>query len=222
MNRLYLVRHGENVANLTKEFSSRRVDYSLTEKGVLQAQQTAMALAGQDIHEIFSSPLKRARETAEIIGEHLGLPVTVVDEFREIDVGDLELRPPTAEAWAYHNEVLTGWVTGHPERRFPGGDNYCTLTARVRAGLKRITAGKDDCTLLVVGHGGIFVMTLPDLVPGVDLEWLFRTGSHNCSISQILLDGHRDGGHLQAELVEWGSCAHLSGEAARLVSGLPD
>jgi broad specificity phosphatase PhoE len=220
MNRLYLVRHGENVANLTKEFSSRRVDYSLTEKGVLQAQQTARYLAGQDIHEIYSSPLKRARETAEIIGEQLGLPVTVVDEFREIDVGDLELQPPTAEAWAFHNEVLVGWVTGHPERTFPGGDNYYTLTARMRAGLERITAGKDGRNLLVVAHGGIFVMSLPDLVPGIDLKWLLRTGSHNCSISQIVVDGG-DGG-LRGELVDWASCVHLSGEAANLVSGLPE
>ena len=45
MNHLYLVRHGENVANLTKEFSCCKVDYSLTAKGVLQAQQTAHALA---------------------------------------------------------------------------------------------------------------------------------------------------------------------------------
>lgn len=220
MNRVILLRHGENVANLTKEFSSRRVDYSLTGKGVLQAQQTAHYLAGWDLHAIYSSPLKRARETAGIIGAHLGLPVTVLDEFREIDVGDLELRPPTAESWAYHNEVLVGWVTGHPERRFPGGDNYATLTARMRAGLERITAGQDGRNLLVVGHGGIFTMTLPDLVPGIDLQWLFRTGSHNCSISQLLLDS--SDGRLRVELLDWGACSHLSGEAAKLVSGLPD
>ena len=41
INRIYLVRHGENRANLTKEFSYRLVDYPLTEKGILQAQQTA-------------------------------------------------------------------------------------------------------------------------------------------------------------------------------------
>jgi broad specificity phosphatase PhoE len=65
MNRLYLVRHGENRANLTKEFSSRLVDYPLTAKGVLQAQQTAdyfqqRAGAG-GIDAVYSSPLKRSR-----------------------------------------------------------------------------------------------------------------------------------------------------------------
>ena len=43
MNRIYLVRHGENTANLTKEFSHRRVDYSLTPKGILQAHGGFMA-----------------------------------------------------------------------------------------------------------------------------------------------------------------------------------
>jgi len=59
-NRLYLVRHGENLANLTKEFSYRQVDYSLTPKRVLQAQQTAACFTDKNIHEIYASPLKRA------------------------------------------------------------------------------------------------------------------------------------------------------------------
>ena len=67
LNRLYLVRHGENMANLTKEFSYRHVDYSLTPKGVLQAQQTAAYFTDKHIHEIYTSPLKRAVETADII-----------------------------------------------------------------------------------------------------------------------------------------------------------
>ncbi len=56
MNRLYLVRHGENRANITKEFSCRHVDYPLTPKGVLQAQQTAKHLAGEAADLIPGSP----------------------------------------------------------------------------------------------------------------------------------------------------------------------
>ena len=60
MNTIYLVRHGENRANLTKEFSYKVVDYSLTPKGALQAQQTAQFFQDKQIHEVYTSPLKRA------------------------------------------------------------------------------------------------------------------------------------------------------------------
>ena len=60
MNTLYLVRHGENRANLTKQFSYKTVDYPLTPKGVLQAQQTAEFFQDKQIDEIYASPLKRA------------------------------------------------------------------------------------------------------------------------------------------------------------------
>ncbi|MCB0198167.1 MAG: histidine phosphatase family protein, partial [Anaerolineae bacterium] len=65
----YLVRHGENPANITKEFSYRDVDYSLTPKGVLQAQQTAAHFRNVPVDAVVASPLKRTRETAAIIAD---------------------------------------------------------------------------------------------------------------------------------------------------------
>src|SRR5258707_14895533 len=98
-NTLYLVRHGENPANITKEFSYKLVDYSLTPKGVLQAEQTAAFFQSIPLDAAYASPLKRARETAEIIARPQGLPVTLLEEFREVNVGKLELKPPTEENW---------------------------------------------------------------------------------------------------------------------------
>jgi broad specificity phosphatase PhoE len=227
MNRLFLVRHGENLANLTKELSCRWVDYSLTSKGVLQAGQTASHFlaageagrAGYNIQGIYSSPLKRARETAEIIASYLGLPAVVVDNFREIDVGDMELQPSTIEAWALHNRIIEGWFRGQVEQAFPNGDNYITICDRMRAGIEQIVAGKDGQSLIVVGHGGIFTVTLPDLCPNVGLSYL-RTENHNCSISEIEVEWRDD--RLEGRLVAWASYAHLHGPAADLVSGLPD
>ena len=136
MIRLYLLRHAENRANLTKEFSSRKVDYPLTAKGELQAQQTAQYFLDKEIEAIYASPLKRARQTAEIIAAPLHLPVTVMENFREVDVGDLENGPPSAEKWDYHNALIMDWMNGHPERRFPGGEDYFDLWGRMRDGLQ--------------------------------------------------------------------------------------
>ncbi len=227
MNRLFLVRHGENLANLTKELSSRRVDYSLTPKGILQAEQTAghflaageAGQAGHSIHAVYSSPLKRARETAEIIAGRLGLPVAVMDNFREIDVGDMELQPSTMEAWAIHNRIIEGWFRGQVEKAFPNGDNYITICHRMRTGIEQIVTGKDGQSFIVVGHGGIFTVTLPDLCPKAGLNYL-RTENHNCSISEIEVEW--SDGRLEGRLITWASYAHLHGPAADLVSGLPD
>src|SRR5512142_223625 len=122
MNRLYLVRHGENPANLTKEFSYRRVDYGLTPKGSLQAKQTAELFKRQAIHAVYSSPLKRAAETAGIIAGELGLRVEIVEDLREVNVGDLEGQPVTPELWAHHDSIIADWLGGKPETRFPSGE----------------------------------------------------------------------------------------------------
>ncbi len=219
MNRLYLVRHGENLANLTKEFSHRLVDYPLTPKGRLQAEQTAQALADKNIHEIYSSPLRRAVETAEIIGQSLGLPVSVLEAFREVNVGELETRPVSAKNWRDHDEIIQRWHAGDLEASFPSGENGINLRRRMRAGLKQILAGKDGRNLLVIGHGGLFAFTLPDLCPGSAGDLQLGRENHNCSIS--LLETEHTPSGLRFRLIEWANFAHLHGEAARLVSGMP-
>jgi broad specificity phosphatase PhoE len=220
MIRLYLLRHAENRANITKEFSSRKVDYPLTTKGVLQAQQTAQFFLDKKIAAIYASPLKRASQTAEIIAAQLSLPVNVMENFREVDVGELEDGPPSAEKWDFHNNLILGWLNGHPERRFPGGENYYDLWGRMRSGLQAILANWKQGNMLVVGHGGIFTFTLLEYCPQVDRQWLFRQNNPNCSISEVLLEGKDDG--LHGQLVSWADVSHLSGEAAQLVSPLPD
>jgi len=216
MNTLYLVRHGENRANITKEFSCRTVDYSLTPKGVLQAQQTAAFFRDKSIHEIYASPLKRARETAEIIAEALNLDVVVVENFREVDVGVLEGQPPTAELWARHDRIIDDWYGARPDAAFEGGEDYWALLARMKAGLRRILDRKHGRNVVIVGHGGIFTFTLKDICRNVDVEALRHGENHNCSITEIAIRSHAE--TLEAELRSWAACAHLSGSAAELIS----
>src|SRR6266536_1904048 len=69
--RLYLVRHGQSEANVTWEFSYRRVDPPLTERGLRQVNATAEYLASLDVDGLYSSPMTRALQTAEIFGRAL-------------------------------------------------------------------------------------------------------------------------------------------------------
>ena len=121
-NTLYLVRHGENPANVKREFSYKILDYSLNERGVRQAEQTAAYFTNGDVKVdvIFSSPLKRAMETAQIIGAQTGHDVSIIEEFREINCGDFDGATPTPNMWKRHDEILEAWRNGDHTVRFPG------------------------------------------------------------------------------------------------------
>ncbi|HEY7127391.1 MAG TPA: histidine phosphatase family protein [Ktedonobacterales bacterium] len=216
MNTLYLVRHGENLANITKEFSYKLVDYPLTDKGVLQARQTAAYFQDKAIHEVYTSPLKRAAQTAEIIAALLGVQPVVMEQFREINVGLLERQPPSQENWRLHDRIIQHWYAGQVEATFPEGENYLMLLERMWQGLLEITRGKTDRNIIVVGHGGIFATTIRVICPQAD-EQMLACESHNCCISELALETDDSG--VTGTLKRWASVEHLSGEAAALVSG---
>lgn len=208
MPTLYLVRHGENIANLTREFSHRLIDYSLTPVGVMQAQQTAEYFRSLPIGAIYTSPLKRAKETAEIIARPLGLEVQVVEQFREINVGLLERQPPTAENWAFHDRIFHDWLNGKPGSTFPEGENHFSLLARMRAGLAEVVAHTPDNPGIIVGHGGIFMATIKDICQDIDVWQL--TSLPNCSVTEIEAEIHQ--GQLTCQLRRWADASHLNGQ----------
>lgn len=219
MNQLFLLRHGENPANLNQEFSNRQVDHPLTKKGVLQAEQTADYFAKQGLDAAYSSPLKRAVQTAEIIASRCNLDVTILEAFREIDVGSLEGRPATAADWAFHAQIMNDWFDGKNDAAFPDGENYDDLWARMQNGLLAATDGRTGQKILVVGHGGIMSACLKDLCPGIDVEWLRTTLWDNCAFAEIALARQDD--KLDGRLVTWNYHDHLRGAAAELVPGVP-
>lgn len=219
VRKLYLVRHGENRANITKEFSHRKVDYDLTERGRLQSLQTAEYFRSIPVDRIYASPLKRARQTAAYIAEAKGLPVGVIEEFRELDVGDLEGRAPDQAAWETYFRVTRDWYEGRLDSAFPNGEDGRELCRRFRAGLRKALSDESAPSVVVVGHGGIFTAGVLELCAIRDrLEFAARENG-NCSVSELAVS--EEGGELKAELLSWAYCGQLSGEAARLCSGLP-
>ena len=181
-------RHGENVANLTKTLSYRVFDGDLTDVGRGQARELGERLAAADAGQLqllACSPLRRARQTAEIVGRRLGLPVAMeLDDLREVNVGDLDGRSD-ARAWEIYAAVLEAWRAGDTQARFPGGENRDELCARLLRALtvvaRSAVAGPplvlaDGAVAersLVVAHGANLRAALPCLAgepdPGADL-----------------------------------------------------
>lgn len=209
---LYVVRHGENPANINREFSYKLIDYSLTPRGTRQAEETATFFSNKGVHAIYSSPLKRALETAEAIAQPLGLPVTVVEEFRENNVGDLERQPVTDENWALHDRIIADWYAGRHEVAFPGGESFVGLIARIRAGLTQVlteaSSAQEAQRIVIVAHGGILSGMARGIAHEPDLALVAARRCENCSVSEF--DAQLVAHGLKLHLRDWAACEHLT------------
>jgi broad specificity phosphatase PhoE len=217
---IYLVRHGENQANITKEFSYKLVDYPLTEKGIVQSKQTAEYLSGCSISRIYVSPLRRAMETASIINELLNVRITVMEQFREVNVGDLEKMKPSITAWKIHNDINEKWLNGDYNVSFPNGETKQQLVDRFIEGVNCIINENENGNLLIVGSGMNFVQGVMELCKIKNQVEFYSIKNYNCSISKLIIEPTTDG--LHAQLLYWASIEHLQGIASEVVESLVD
>jgi broad specificity phosphatase PhoE len=144
---LILVRHGESTGNAEGRLLGR-IDSPLTHRGLEQARSLADTVAGAD--RLISSPLVRARDTAEALGT--GLPVEIDERWVEVDYGEFDGRKLTdipAEVWRM-------WRSD-PAFVPPGGESLASAGARVRGACEELFADPDgaargDGTVVVVSH----------------------------------------------------------------------
>ncbi len=151
--RLLLLRHGQSVWNADGRWQGR-ADVELSALGEAQAREAAGRLAAGDFNRLVSSNLQRARRTAEILGEALGLAVEIDPELREIDVGEWQ-GLTRAEIRARAPGALADWSEGRTEST-PGGELRADLTERARLALLRAAAASaPGDRVLLVSHGAL-------------------------------------------------------------------
>ena len=110
--KLYFVRHGESEANTQHVISNRASPFGLTPLGERQALALAETLKAIPITVIFSSPVLRARQTAEILSNALYQSFQITEALREYDCGILEEKSD-AESWRLHSEISEDWMLHH-------------------------------------------------------------------------------------------------------------
>jgi broad specificity phosphatase PhoE len=151
---VYFVRHGESASNAAPGGMALPLERGdrLTERGFEQARAVAERLGDAGATRILASPLRRARETAEVIAERLDLEITQVEELRELreseGFGELSLEDQRLRRWSE-------WMAEHgddPDHSYRGGESFNEITERVRALQERLVA--DDVeTTIAVSHG---------------------------------------------------------------------
>ncbi|MGV1006449.1 MAG: bifunctional RNase H/acid phosphatase [Candidatus Nanopelagicales bacterium] len=151
--RLIAVRHGVTQHSVEHRFSGAGgYDPPLIEAGRRQAQAAAVELAvrgGADV--VVCSPLLRARQTAQVIADHLGLQaVEVVAELAEANFGKWE-GLTFSEVKARYPAELTAWLAS-PEVPAPGGESYAKLRARVARGRHALVAAYPHQRVIAVAH----------------------------------------------------------------------
>ena len=159
---LHCVRHGESTYNAEGRLQGQSDRPVLSERGRRQSAAAAEALAAFPVEAIYSSPLSRARQTAEIIAGRLGLEIRSDPRLKEIDVGVFEDRLRSELAAVYPKE-LARWVSGDAEFRIPGGESRRDLARRGAEALEAIAAAGLG-QVVVVGHGGLLVAAMKALL----------------------------------------------------------
>ena len=150
MTTILIARHGQSDWNQEKRWQGH-ADRPLTERGREQAQALADRLAHIELDAVYSSDLKRARDTAAVVAGSQGLELRQLPDLREVDVGSWS-GLTRDEAQERFPEGFARWRDGYPG--WKDGETYEAMTDRVLRAVDDIAAEHEGGRVLVVSHGG--------------------------------------------------------------------
>lgn len=199
MTQLLLIRHAVNDWVGTNRLAGWTPGVHLNEEGQQQAEALAQRLAGAELKAIYSSPLERTLETAEIIAKPHGLPIHIREGVGEARYGDwtgqkLEELAKT-DLWPV--------VQFHPSgARFPGGEAIHEMQARAVAEIDAISANHPEDTVAVVSHADV-IKAIVAHYAGMHLDLFQRLIISTASLSVLVL------GKMGPRIVRLNDTSHL-------------
>lgn len=181
--KLYCVRHGETLYNLAGRIQGQS-DSELSPLGRRQCEAVAEALGDVEADAVISSPLSRARESAQCIADRLKLEVCLDPRLMEINAGIFQ-----GHCWREIDEQFPGeaarWRSQDPDYRIPGGESRRDLMARSQAAFCAIHEASYRCAI-VVAHGGSLSAAIKALLEIPPKRNPFKL--NNGSISTVIWD----------------------------------
>jgi len=206
MTEILVIRHGETPWNVQRRVQGWH-DVALNDNGRQQAQALGRHLARlhrageQELHALYSSDLTRAKETALLLDESLGLGLTLVEGVRERRYGILEGHP-FDRLHEHQPEAAKVWAARDPDGLIEGAETLRQFQQRVVSAINDLALRHQGGRIAVVTHGGAMDIIWRQ-ASGLDLQDPQRAKLLNASINRIRV------GQGQWSLVHWGDVGHL-------------
>ena len=181
MGSVIFLRHGQAKNNIERILTGRTPGVPLTEKGIDQAEKAAKFLEQMNISAIYSSPIERARHTAEIVGKHNSLDVTIDDRLIELDMGKFT-GVPYDEIFSSHGNVFMKFYNGELEIAHNGVETFSEVKKRVLGIVDHVIENHPDQNVLLVTHMDpikAMLSTIVDLTPENLFELIIANASLN-------------------------------------------
>ena len=165
-----LIRHGQTQGNLEHRYIGCRTDESLCAQGVDKLKEQEYPA----VRRVFVSPMKRCRETAELI--YPGVPAEMIDDFRECDFGEFENK---SYAELNGRADYQAWIDSNGEMPFPGGESRAEFAARCVKAFDELKKRnlQEDCALIV--HGGTIMAIMEQCAEPASDYYSFRVQNGN-------------------------------------------
>ncbi len=191
MTQIILTRHGQTEWNVGAGAGERfrgRVDLALDDVGLAQAYALAERLADCPIVAVYSSPLKRAMETARPTAQQLGLPIQPLPGVIDINYGDWQGLSP-AEVASGYPDLYPRWLEKPHRVRFPHGESLRQVRLRGMAAVKEVATRHDGRVILLVAHQVVNKVLVCAML-GLDNSHFWRIRQDNACINVF---EHQDG-----------------------------
>lgn len=179
MTRLIVVRHAEPDGMQGRIYG--RLDPALSPMGRAHAERVAAWLQPVPLDAVYASPLRRARETAGFLVRERGIELAIHPGFVDIDFGEWE-GSRFDELERSDPELYRSWMTQPTRTRFPGGENFEELKARVLAAVAEIRREVESAA--VVAHAGVNLAILGDAL-GIPDDAIFRLDQPLAAVSVV-------------------------------------
>ena len=179
---IYLLRHGESYNSSIEYYCAdkRIMNPPLTAKGINQAHMLANKLKTVKFDTIYASDLDRAIQTAEIFRAATNQEIIVTEQFREIDMGEINLRP-----WNEFPDIYEKWILHDTDLPYPNGECGDDVWNRCKRKINEAYC-EGYGRIAIFCHGG----TIRSIICGIlgipqYKRFLFGAPPHNCSISIV-------------------------------------
>ena len=151
MGQIIFLRHGQAKNNTERILAGRTEGVPLTDTGIKQSEYTAELLEHMNVSTIYSSPIQRAKHTAEIVGKHNSLDVTTDDRLIELDMGKFT-GMPYDEIFKSHGNVFMKFYNGDLEIAHNGVETFSDVKKRILGIVDYIIEKHLDENVLLVTH----------------------------------------------------------------------